>query len=413
MEIPRPQYLDRLIQAQDLRMIKIITGMRRCGKSYLLFRLFRDYLLASGVRAENIIEFRLDSLLEAEFRDPYRCLAEIKERASGQGPYYVLIDEVQLMDRFVEFGNSLLQMEQVSAYFTGSNAKFLSSEVATEFRGRGWSIPVAPLSFAEFLQVPGNQDDIAESWRQYYRYGGLPEAALLADESAKVAYLDNLLQTEYLRDIVERHQVRDGDKLADVLRAIASAVGSPTNPERIARTFASSQRGTVDGTTVRNYLQYFEDAFLVQRADRFDVKGRKYLATPAKYYFTDLGLRNAVLGFRQVEENHLMENTLYNDLVARGFKVDVGVLGVTETVEGKRRAKQLEIDFVAQRGPQQLYLQSALDIDLAAKAQQEYRPLLALQDNWRKILVVKHASGTVTNEGIEVANLYDFLRSDL
>lgn len=387
MEIRRDVYLDKLIRKKQNGLIKVVTGVRRCGKSYLLFQLFHNHLLSSGVPADHILEVALDDRSNKALRDPDAMLRYVKASIRDQGDYYIILDEVQYMAEFEDVLNSLLHIPNADVYVTGSNSQFLSSDVITQFRGRGDEVHVFPLSFREYAAAyPGPTED---AWDDYLVYGGLPLILSMTTDEDKAAYLSALFQKVYLSDIVERHRVRNQAELDELVDILASAVGSYTNQSKLARTFRSVKHKAISDKTLKNYMDYLMDAYLISRAKRYDIKGKRYIGSPAKYYFEDVGLRNARLGFRQVEETHLMENILYNELRLRGYQVDVGVVSHYETgKEGKRGKKQLEVDFVATKGSERHYIQSAYSLPTPEKAQQEARSLLHIPDAFRKLIVV-------------------------
>ncbi len=407
MEIRRDRYLERLDRLRFKGGVKIVTGLRRSGKSYLLFNIFRDHLLESGVPEKNIISIALDSIENKPLRNADALYKEVVSRMTDDSEYYVMIDEIQLAEDFVEFVNGLLGKKNVDLYITGSNSRFLSSDIVTEFRGRGMEINVRPLSFSEYRQAVDTDDNSA--WLTYLTYGGLPETVALAEEE-KSNYLTNLIKTVYLKDIIERKKVQMPDVLANIFEILSSAVGSLTNPNRIS-SIMHNHKIKVDDHTVSNYISYLEDAFLFEQSKRFDLKGNGYIDTPSKYYAVDLGLRNAKLGFRQNEYNHLMENAIYNELKYRGYLVDVGVIGIREYREGKREYKQLEIDFVANKGSDRIYLQSAYRMDDPEKKKQELRPFLKMNDGFRKIVLVgDNVPPHVNEKGVLIMNVIDFMK---
>ena len=387
MEIKRDVYLDKLIRKKKNGLIKVVTGVRRCGKSYLLFHLFHDYLLDSGVAEDHIIEIALDDRSNKSYRDPDVILKFIKESIKDKDDYYIILDEVQYMDEFEDVLNSLLHIRNADVYVTGSNSKFLSSDVITQFRGRGDEIRVYPLSFSEYVSVyQGSQD---EAWDDYLVYGGLPLILTMEESEDKAEYLNSLFQKVYISDIVERHNVRNKAELDELVDVLASAIGSYTNQNKLVRTFKSVKNKNISDKTIKNYIDYLIDSYLISRAERYDIKGKKYIGKLSKYYFEDVGLRNARLGFRQIEETHLMENIIYNELRVRGYHVDVGVVEYYETkADGKRGKKQLEVDFVATKGSEKYYIQSAFALPTADKVNQEERGLLSIPDFFRKIVVV-------------------------
>ena len=371
MEIKRDRYLNFLISKKHNGLIKVITGMRRCGKSYLLFNLFKDYLLAEGIEESHIIEIAFDAYENKQFRDPDVLYPYLKEQIKDDGMYYVLLDEVQLLGEFEAILNSLTRMKNVDVYVTGSNARFLSKDVITEFRGRGDEVHMYPLSFAEFMSVyPGTKQD---GWDEYMLYGGLPLVLSFTTSDQKIAFLKSLFEETYISDIVGRHNIRNKAELEELLNILSSAIGSLTNPEKLSATFRSVKNKKISSNTIRKYIDYLCDSFLIDSAVRYDVKGKKYIDTPVKYYFTDMGLRNVRLNFRQLEETHSMENIIFNELKIRGFNVDVGVIMQYDTNEkGNSIRKQLEIDFVCNKGSKRYYIQSAYAIPDQAKMEQGF-----------------------------------------
>ena len=413
MEIQRPLYLDKIKNRMHNGMIKVITGIRRSGKSYLLFRLFRQHLIQSGVPSDHILAIELDRLENEQYREPFRLLEYLHGNMKQPGSYYILLDEVQMLGRFEEVLNSLLHEADVDVYVTGSNSKFLSKDIITEFRGRGDEIHVFPLSFKEFMTT--RSDSTTEGWADYIIYGGLPLAAMMPTEEQKAQYLDQLFRETYIMDIIARNKVRQTQELEDIIDVLASSVGTPTNPTKLQATFQSKLKSKISLNTLRHYIEYLCDAFLIHEAKRYDVKGRKYIGTPLKYYFEDVGLRNARLNFRQVEETHLMENVLYNELRLRGFNVDIGTVPkrTMDSAAGKRVSTSLEIDFVANQGRKRYYIQSSFRLPDEEKVRQEKASLLALHDSFKKIIVVKDTIKPRTdNDGILTLGLYDFLLND-
>ena len=388
MEIKRDLYLDRLIRRENNGLIKVVTGVRRCGKSYLLFNLFHNYLIEKGVAEDHIIEVALDDRSNKELRDPDQMLAYLKDRIKDKETYYIILDEVQLLSEFEDVLNSLLHIRNADVYATGSNSKFLSSDVITEFRGHGDEIRMYPLSFREFCSAyPGSEED---AWEDYYTYGGLPLILTRETDEEKAEYLINLFQKVYLSDIIDRHKIRNREELDELVDILASAVGSLTNPLKLSKTFKSVKNKTISDKTLKKYIDYLTDAFLVSKAVRYDIKGRKYIGSPTKFYFEDVGLRNARLNFRQTEENHIMENIIYNELRIRGYRVDVGLVEVFgKNTENKTEKKHLEVDFVATKGSEKYYIQSAFAMPTDEKRKQEERPLNAIGDSFKKIIVVK------------------------
>ena len=391
-------------------MIKVITGMRRCGKSYLLFTLFKNYLIKQGVKEDHIIGVNLENRLNKSLRDPDALLQYIDSRLASDGQYYVMLDEVQMVSEFEDVLNSFLSISNVDVFVTGSNAKFLSKDVITEFRGRGDEIHVRPLTF---IEVADFRDDYSQDMiREYMLYGGLPQVVLENDVNKKVSYLEQQMEHTYLRDIKERYEIRQDSDLSELVDIMASCVGGLTNPPKIADTFKSVKHSSISVDTIRLYLEYMEDAFVLERVTRYDIKGRKYIDSPFKYYFEDLGLRNARLGFRQVEPTHMMENMLYNELRAIGMKVDVGQVFTEVKIEdGSRQRKTLEIDFVCNRGYERVYIQSAYAMETEEKRDQELTSLRKLRDGFRRIVIVNGLQPTYMNEeGVYIINLMDFLR---
>lgn len=384
--------------------------MRRCGKSYLLFTLFKNYLIKQGVKEDHIIGVNLENRLNKSLRDPDALLQYIDSRLSSDGQYYVMLDEVQMVSEFEDVLNSFLSISNVDVFVTGSNAKFLSKDVITEFRGRGDEIHVRPLTFREIADF---RDDYSQDMiREYMLYGGLPQVVLENDVNKKVSYLEQQMEHTYLRDIKERYEVRQDSDLSELVDIMASCVGGLTNPPKIADTFKSVKHSSISVDTIRLYLEYMEDAFVLERVTRYDIKGRKYIDSPFKYYFEDLGLRNARLGFRQVEPTHMMENMLYNELRAIGMKVDVGQVFTEVKIEdGSRQRKTLEIDFVCNRGYERVYIQSAYAMETEEKRNQELTSLRKLRDGFRRIVIVNGLQPTYMNEdGVYIINLMDFLR---
>ena len=409
MEIRRDVYLNKLIRKKKNGLIKVVTGIRRCGKSYLLFHLFHNHLLEEGVPEDHVIEVALDDRRNKALRDPDAMLRYIEQRTQGKGDYYIILDEVQYMDEFEDVLNSLLHIPNADVYVTGSNSKFLSSDVITEFRGRGDEIHVYPLSFREYASVyPGTPD---EAWDDYVVYGGLPLILSMEAPEDKAEYLTTLFQKVYLSDIVERHNVRSKAGLDELVDVLASSTGSYTSLSKLMKTFKSVKNKTLSDKTIKNYIDFLMDSFLISKATRYDIKGKKYIGSPAKYYFEDVGLRNARLGFRQVEENHLMENIIYNELRIRGYHVDVGVVEhYSANSAGKREKRQLEVDFVATLGSDKCYIQSAFAMPSSDKAEQERRSLLSISDSFRKIIVAGRDQKVRRDEnGIATIGIQKFL----
>ena len=412
VNIARDKYLRDLINRMNNGMIKVVTGIRRSGKSYLLFKLFYEYLLSQGVLESHIIKIELDQRKNRIYRDPDVILDYIETLIEDDKQYYILLDEVQMLNDFEEVLNSLLHISNVDIYVTGSNSKFLSKDVITEFRGRGDEIHVFPLTFKEFMQV--YDGDMYRGFADYIVYGGLPLISTMKTETQKVNYLTNLFNETYLKDIIERNHIEKTQELENLINVLASAIGSLTNPPKIQATFKSSIGSAISINTIRQYIEYLEDAFIISKAQRYNIKGRKYIGTPLKYYFEDIGLRNARLGFRQVEETHLMENIIYNELRYRGYSVDVGVVDKRETSEnGKKIRKALEIDFIANLGSQRYYIQSAFSMPTYEKQAQEKASLLKIGDSFKKIIIVKDIVNVTRDEnGITTMNIYDFLLNE-
>lgn len=409
MEIKRDLYLNKLISKRHNRLIKVVTGIRRCGKSYLLFELFKNHLLSEGTDQRHIIEIAFDSFENKRLRDPNILYPYLKEQIHDDGEYYVLLDEVQLLDEFEAILNSLIRMKNVDVYVTGSNARFLSKDVITEFRGRGDEIHMYPLSFAEFMSVyPGTKED---GWKEYIIYGGLPLVLSFQTPEEKITFLKSLFEETYISDIVGRHRIRNRSELEELLNMLSSAIGSLTNPTKLSATFKSTKQKVISRATIKSYMDYLCDSFLIDSAVRYDIKGKKYIDTPVKYYFTDMGLRNARLNFRQLEETHTMENVIFNELKMRGYNVDVGVVTIHGTNgQGHGVRKQLEIDFVCNKGSKRYYIQSAYAIPNQVKMEQEQRSLMLTGDGFKKIIITKDAPAPYYNEdGVLVMGIYDFL----
>ena len=411
MNIERPIYLQRLIDRRQNGMIKIITGLRRSGKSYLLFTLFCQYLKEQGIDDSQIIMLDLENIYNERYRDPLSLLEYISQRVTDTREYFILIDEIQLLDRFEEVLNTLLKNPQLDVYVTGSNARFLSKDVVTTFRGRGDELRIHPLSFSEYMSVKPDAPFLETHLNEYVLLGGLPQTVTMPTEQQKKSYLQQLFSNTYLIDIKERYSIRNDDDLEELIDVMASSIGSLTNPQKIANTFRSEKRSTITRDTVKTYLDYMQDAFLIERAVRYDIKGRKYIDTPAKYYFEDLGLRNVRLNFRQTEHTHLMENLIYNELRMRGYSVDVGqVTQNTKNENGISERKQLEVDFVCNRGQDRIYIQSAYALPSEEKTEQELRSLKQIKDSFQKVVIVGGMQPTFRNDdGILILNIFDFL----
>lgn len=421
MEIKRDRYLNRLINRMHNGMVKVVTGIRRCGKTYLLFELFGDYLRSKGVDDDHIVEVALDSEENTILRNPTALFDYLRAKITNKREqYYVFLDEIQyaitrneLQNREVPprlYGvlNGLLGMRNVDVYVTGSNSKLLSHDVMTEFRGRGDEVRVRPLSFAEFMQIC--DEDRYQAWAEYSVYGGMPLAVSMRTDEQKVRYLERLFEETYLRDVVDRYNVRRRGELDDLVNVLASGIGTLTNPNKLENTFRSVLHSKISANTISNYISYLEDAFIIEEAHRYDVKGRRYIGSPMKYYFEDMGLRNARLGFRQVEESHIMENIIYNELRARGYSVDVGVVEKRAREMGKNIRKQLEVDFVANIGSDRVYIQSALEMRTPEKMAQEKASLLSIGDSFKKVVLVRDVVKPLRDEwGVVTMSVFDFL----
>lgn len=412
MKITRHKYIQQLIDSKDNGLIKIVTGLRRVGKSYLLKTLFKEYLLNEGVKKSHILIIDLEDRRNKVFRNPDYLLDWVDSQMKDDSQYYIIIDEVQRVDEFVDMLGSLVDKENADVYVTGSNSHFLSSDIATEFRGRGDEIHVWPLSFKEFMTA--YEGDIVDGWQEYYTYGGLPKILSIKGDDKKATYLRNLYRTVYLSDIYERHEIENKAEFEELVRILASSIGSPVNPTNLANTFKSVKRlNNITDKTVETYLGYLEDAFLVEKSERYDIKGRKYVGTTPKYYFKDLGLRNAILSFRQTEENHLMENAVYNEMRHRGFLVDVGNVNIrVKNEKGEWQRVTLEVDFVCNLGSRRYYLQSAYRLPDEEKTEQEKRSLKLIGDSFRKIVVVGERMKLRRDEsGIVLMGIYEFLQN--
>ena len=409
MKIGRDVYLNKLISKRHNGLIKVVTGMRRCGKSYLLFNLFKEYLVNEGVAENRIIEIAFDSFENKRYRDPEVLFPYIMEKMSDERMYYVLLDEVQMLDDFESVLNSLGRKQNVDVYVTGSNAKFLSKDIITEFRGRGDEVHMYPLTFGEFMSV--YDGDKQEGWRDYVLFGGIPLVLGFETADQKSDFLKSLFEETYISDITGRNNIRNKAELEELLNILSSAIGSLTNPSKLSATFKSVKNKSISKDTIIKYIDYLRDSFLIDSAIRYDIKGKKYINTPSKYYFTDLGLRNARLNFRQVEETHVMENIIFNELKVRGYNVDVGVVVMNEVDKnGKKIRKQLEVDFVCNKGSKRFYIQSAYALPDKEKMEQEQRSLVNTGDGFKKIIITKDAVAPLYNEeGILVMSVYDFL----
>lgn len=413
MIIERKKYMQQLVQSKHNGLVKIITGIRRCGKSFLLFNLFKSQLEKEGIDKEHIIEMAFDDFANREYRDPEKFYQYVKAQIKDGRMYYVLLDEVQMMDQFEDVLNGLLHIPNVDVYVTGSNAKFLSKDIITEFRGRGYQIHVSPLSFSEFMTTyNGSKED---RWIEYLQYGGLPPVVLQPNDEEKIKFLKDLWQETYLIDILNRNHIKNNAELEELLCMLASGIGGLINPQKLSNTFKTNKNVSISPATLKSYISYCSDAFLIEEANRYDVKGRKYIGTPMKYYFADLGLRNALLNFRQVEKTHLMENAIYCELRRQGFNVDVGVVTVNGKDEnGSSYRKQLEVDFVCNKGSRRCYIQSALSLPSQEKIDQETNSLRRLDDGFERIVIVgDHMSSNHDDNGILFMSIYDFMTKEL
>ena len=409
MRINRDNYLSQLKAARGNGLIKVVTGLRRCGKSYLLFNIFHDWLLSEGVAEDHILEVALDDIANRRLRSGEALLTHIRSSLKDSKMHYVILDEVQLVEDFVEVLNSLLHNRNVDVYVTGSNSHFLSSDIATEFRGRGFVIHLYPLTFSEFISAYDGSRE--EAWVDYYTYGGLPLIMNLGGDKAKSDYLSDLYNTVYLSDIKDRHKIRNTEEFMELASVLASSIGAPVNPLKLSNTFKSEKHKAVASATISKYLGYLTDAFIAEKALRYDIKGKKYIGSLSKYYFSDVGIRNAILGFRQQEESHIMENIIFNELLARGYKVDVGHMVVRALDKnGKLIRKSLEVDFIVNDGSKRYYVQSALDMPTKEKLEQETRVLVGIPDSFKKIVVVRDAVKLKRDEmGITTMGIFDFL----
>lgn len=413
MIIERKKYMQQLVQSKHNGLVKIITGIRRCGKSFLLFNLFKSQLEKEGIDKEHIIEMAFDDFANREYRDPEKFYQYVKAQIKDGRMYYVLLDEVQMMDQFEDVLNGLLHIPNVDVYVTGSNAKFLSKDIITEFRGRGYQIHVSPLSFSEFMTTyNGSKED---GWIEYLQYGGLPPVVLQPNDEEKIKFLKDLWQETYLIDILNRNHIKNNAELEELLCMLASGIGGLINPQKLSNTFKTNKNVSISPATLKSYISYCSDAFLIEEANRYDVKGRKYIGTPMKYYFSDLGLRNALLNFRQVEKTHLMENAIYCELRRQGFNVDVGVVTINGKDEnGSSYRKQLEVDFVCNKGSRRCYIQSALSLPSQEKIDQETNSLRRLDDGFERIVIVgDHMSSNHDDNGILFMSIYDFMTKEL
>ena len=411
MKIERPIYMQQLVDSKDNGLIKIVTGLRRVGKSYLLKTLFKEYLQGEGIRKDHVLIIDLEDRRNKAFRDPDYLLDWVYAQMKDEEQYYIIIDEVQRVDEFVDMLGTLVGKDNADVYVTGSNSHFLSSDIATEFRGRGDEIHVWPLTFKEFMTA--YEGDIIDGWQEYYTYGGLPKILSIKGDDKKATYLRNLYRTVYLSDIYERHEIENKPEFEELVRILASSIGSPVNPTNLANTFKSVKRlNNITDKTIETYISYLTDAFMIEKSERYDIKGKKYVGTTPKYYFKDLGLRNAILSFRQTEENHLMENIIYNEMRYRGFLVDVGNVVIrVKNEKGEWQRVTLEVDFVCNLGSRRYYLQSAYRLPDEEKQKQEKRSLEQIKDSFKKIVIVGERMKLRRDEnGIVLMGVYEFLK---
>lgn len=408
MEVQRDYYLNKLIEARNDKLIKVVTGIRRCGKSYLLNTIFYNYLLDDGVDENHIIKIALDDSDYEELLDPKNLSKYIKEKIVDKETYYIILDEIQLVNNFEGVLNGLLRIDNVDIYVTGSNSKFLSTDIITEFRGRGEEIRIYPLSYSEFMSV--YEGDKLDGWIEYYTYGGLPLVVSMQSDARKMAYLKEQQQNVYINDVIERNNIKNDSELVDLVEIISSSIGSLSNPKKISDTFKSTAGINIDSKTINVYLKYLEEAFIIEKANRYDVKGKKYISTPYKFYFSDIGIRNSFINFRQQEETHIMENIIYLELKRRGFNVDVGVIELKTTKENEYIYKQLEVDFIANKGNNKYYIQSAFSMPSSEKIEQEERPLLKINDSFKKFIIVRdYIKRNRDDNGIITMSIFDFL----
>lgn len=410
--IERKKYLDELVSLQNNGMIKVITGMRRCGKSYLLFEIFTSYLENNGIAPDHIIKVDLEDFKNRAMRNPDNLYAYVESRIIDEGMYYILLDEVQMLDSFEDVLNGFLKMRNVDIYVTGSNAKFLSKDIITEFRGRGFEVKMYPLSFSEYMSAYSGS--VQAGFNEYMLYGGLPQILSYNSEEQKVRFLKTLFDETYIKDIKDRHNIRKDDDLEELINIMASGIGALTNPNKLANTFRSEKKSAISYDTVKDYIDYLCDSFLIEKSTRYDIKGKRYVNSPYKYYFMDLGLRNARINFRQSEKSHLMENVVYNELRVRGFNVDVGVVPIiVRDKDGKQQRSGLEVDFICNLGSRRYYIQSAYRMESEEKIDQERASLLKVDDSFKKIIIIGEESPVIRDEaGITTISIYDFLLKD-
>lgn len=408
MQIKRDYYLNKLIDAKNDGLIKVVTGIRRCGKSYLLNTIFYDYLLENNVIEDHIIKIALDDSDNENLLNPQNLSKYIKEKIIDKNIYYVILDEIQLVNNFEGVLNGLLRIHNIDIYVTGSNSKFLSTDIITEFRGRGEEIRIYPLSYYEFMSV--YKGDKLDGWVEYITYGGLPLVISMNNDERKMSYLKEQQRNVYINDVIERNDIKNDTELMSLVEIISSSIGSLSNPKKLSDTFKSTAGLNIDPKTINSYLKYLEEAFLIEKSQRYDVKGKKYMSTPYKFYFSDVGLRNSFINFRQHEETHIMENVVYLELKRRGYNVDVGVIESKERKENEFIYKQLEVDFIANKGNNKIYIQSAFNMPSIEKIEQEERPLLKINDSFKKIIIVKDYIKRTRNEnGIITMSIFDFL----
>ena len=408
MEIKRDYYLKKLIEAKNDGLIKTVTGLRRCGKSYLLNTIFYNYLIEEGVKEDHIIKVALDDTDNEELLNPKNLSKYVKEKIIDKDTYYVILDEIQLVENFEGVLNGLLRITNIDIYVTGSNSKFLSSDIITEFRGRGEDIKIYPLSYYEFMSV--YEGDKFDGWIEYITYGGLPLVVSMNTDERKASYLKAQQKNVYINDVIERNDIKNDAELVSLVEIISSSIGSLSNPKKLSDTFKSTAGINIDPKTISLYLKYLEEAFLIEKTERYDVKGKKYMSTPYKFYFSDLGIRNSFINFRQPEETHIMENVIYLELKRRGYNVDVGVIELKERTKKEYTYKQLEVDFIANKGNNKIYIQSAFSMPTEEKLNQEERPLLKINDAFKKIIIVKDYIKRTRNEnGIITMSIFDFL----
>ncbi len=411
MQISRNYYINQMISNQNNGLVKVITGIRRCGKSYLLDPLFKNYLLKSGVPNSHIIKIDFDSRKNIKLLDTDELEKYLTNLIIDDNKYYILLDEIQKVADFESVLNEFLRYQNVDIYVTGSNSKFLSSDIITEFRGRGTEIRIYPLSFQEFMSI--YKGEKLDGWREYYTYGGLPYVVLNKDLEFKIKYLRELSQNVYINDVIERNGIKNDDELKRLIEVISSSVGSLTNPNKLLNTFKSNLNVSLDYKTISSYLKYLEEAFILEKSIRYDIKGKKYIDTPYKYYFTDIGIRNSLINYRQIEETHIMENIIYNELRRRGYVVDVGLIELREKENNQLKYKQIEVDFIASKGNNKVYIQSALSMPTREKHEQEIRPLLKITDSFKKIIIVKdYITNYQDDNGIMIINIIDFLLNE-